>query len=133
MLTIPTTVKESVINGLGVFTTSPVSAGAVVWRFNGHIDTIIPAAVVPYLPYHVIKFVKKYAYVNADKDYCIGVDNDRFINHSKTPNVGEGKNGTRIALYDLFEGEELTEDYTANYPNGEFALTGTFHDGTTAR
>ena len=133
MLAIPTVVKTSSINGLGVFAVSPVSAGAIVWRFNGHIDTVIPREVVEYLPYHVIQFIKKYAYVNAEKNYCIGVDNDRFINHSKLPNVGEGKNGTRIALYDILEGEELTEDYTANYPNGEFALTGTFHDGTTAR
>ena len=133
MLAIETTLKESVINGLGVFTTSPVSAGAVVWRFNGHIDTIIPAQVVPYLPYHVIKFINKYAYRNSELDYCIGVDNDRFINHSKTPNVGEAADGTRVALYDLLEGEELTEDYTVNYPNSCLALTGTFADGSTAR
>ncbi len=131
MLTVPTTVKESLIHGLGVFATCPVKTGTVVWRWHKVIDTEIWPGALHDLPDHVKRFLNKYAYRNDRNNLCIGTDNDRFINHSETPNVGNGPNNTRVALRDIRIGDELTEDYAANYPQGGFAMTGAFPDGST--
>ncbi len=133
MLTVPTFVSASKIDGLGVFTTSPVSAGAVVWRFNPLIDVLIRPAQLFGLPDHVVQFLNKYSYQDDELTLHIGVDNDRFINHSYTPNVGPGLDGTRIALDDIPERAELTEDYTENYPHSFLALHGEFAGGVTVR
>lgn len=133
MLTVPTFVSASKIDGLGVFTTSPVSAGAVVWRFNPLIDVLIRPAQLFGLPNHVVQYLNKYAYLDDDLTLHIGVDNDRFINHSYCPNVGPGLDGTRIALDDIPERAELTEDYTLNYPNGHLGMYGEFLGGVAVR
>ncbi len=133
MLTVETKVSASKIDGLGVFATSPVPAGAVVWRFNPLIDVVIRPAQLFGLPDHVVDYLNKYSYRDDDALMHIGLDNDKFINHSFTPNVGSGLDGTRIALTDINEGDELTEDYTVCSPNGYFALTGFFVGGVPAR
>jgi hypothetical protein len=133
MLTVATFVSASKIDGLGVFATSPVPAGAVVWRFNPLIDVVIRPAQLFGLPDHVINYLNKYSYLDTDGNIHIGLDNDKFINHSYCPNVGPGLDGTRIALIDIDERAEITEDYTVTCPNDNFALSGEFPGGLPAR
>ena len=53
----------------------------------------------------------KYTYRNSEGDYILCWDNARFVNHSSRSNCVTTAYEFEIAIRDIAEGEELTDDY----------------------
>jgi SET domain-containing protein len=87
MLVIKTFIDKSPIHGIGLFAAEDVPEGTIVWTFNPRIDSIIRKDEIGDVPEHVREFLTKYSWTDSDGHFRIGVDNDRFINHSSTPNT----------------------------------------------
>ena len=121
MYLIETEVKLSEIHGLGTFALHPVSEGTVVWRFDPIIDRIIRKDEIQYLPDHVIEHLRVYSTTDPDGHYRIALDNNKFTNHSYSPNtVWDEFEWVFKAAHDIKAGEELTKDYTT-YSQSAFA------------
>ncbi len=52
-----------------------------------------------------------FCYYNKKKEYIICLDNARFLNHSKNPNLDETNPTKTVAKRDIHPGEELTVNY----------------------
>lgn len=114
MLLTDTYVDKSNIHGLGLFSNEDVLKGTILWVFNPVIDHIIRKDEIADLPEHTQDWIKTRAWEDGDGHYRIGIDNDKFINHSSDPNSGFFPDAyVWIALRDIKKGEEITEDYTS--------------------
>jgi SET domain-containing protein len=110
MLLIDTYLDKSPIEGIGVFTKMRLPKGTITWRFNPHLDRILYEHDTYSIAEHL--FLQKYAYYDLQlKHWILCVDNDRFTNHSDTPNTGPNEKGEVVTLRDIEVGEELTIDY----------------------
>lgn len=111
MVLVETTVRQSAIDGLGLFANGAIAKGTVVWRYADGCEHHIPKYLVDKLPEPGRSNVKHFAYLVEDQ-YVMSGDNTRYINHSSDPNIGAGGNIDEfIALRDIEAGEELLEDY----------------------
>ena len=109
MLMIPTQIKPSPINGLGIFTILPIPKGTVVWRYCEPVDYRLEE-----VSDEIRDFIRKYAYVPKGKKYFeVPGDGALFMNHSNEPNVICRKNDDDdvVAARDIAAGEELTSNY----------------------
>jgi hypothetical protein len=105
MLVKKTFLGVSTIHGIGVFADEPIKEGETVWVPG--FESIYRSDTLDTLDLRIQKFLRHHAYYNVEDDcWHLPLDNDRFINHSVTPNI---KNG--IVLTNIAYGEELTEDY----------------------
>ncbi len=88
MFIIPTYVKESKINGLGVFTSVPIKKGELVWVFDPTFDRVFTVDQVKQFPTPVQEYIFTRGFLNKQGDtYFLGIDHDSFANHSDTPNI----------------------------------------------
>jgi uncharacterized protein len=110
MLIVRTYVAPSSIHGLGVFVSEPLKKGTPVWIFNPVIDQEITAKELAALPDAVRDIVLSRSFVTEDGSTILSRDNGVFLNHSENPTISDDADGS-VALRDLAEGEELTEDY----------------------
>ena len=121
MLTIETYLDKSPIHGIGVFATENVPEGTIIWTFNPLMDSVIRKDEMGDAPEHVRTFLEKYSWTDNDAHWHVGIDNDKFINHSDDPNTGFlPVPYVFIALRDIQKDEEITEDYT-EYSKSEYA------------
>lgn len=114
MLAVENYLAPSALHGLGVFTRVPIAQGQMVSRFKAPFDVEFPPALLAELSAQERKYLKTYAYLSRfDGVYILTGDNDRFMNHSDTPNVGMNPDGTStcLALRHIAAGEELVCDY----------------------
>lgn len=112
MLHIKTTINQSPIHGTGVFAAENVAKGTMTWSYVEGFDRIITEREYESLPDEAKDFLQTYSYqCKSNRNYYLTVDNDRFTNHSETPNVGLAQDGRAYALRDIAEGEEITMDY----------------------
>jgi len=113
MLIIETYLDKSPLHGIGLFAGEDVPKGTIMWVFNPQMDSVIRKDEMGDTPEHVRAFLEKYAWTDNDGHWRIGIDNDKFINHSDTPNSGELQGSfVWIALHDIKKGDEITEDYS---------------------
>jgi SET domain-containing protein len=115
MLTIKTILLPSPIHGLGLFADEDIPAETVIYKID---DLLTVRHAVDFIegwgrPEHVVEYFKKYAW-KRDGYYYLSLDNDRFMNHSDTPNTYETQFLT-IALVDIKKGEEITCNYDYLY------------------
>lgn len=112
MLLIPTFLAESKIPGagIGLFCAEFVPANTVVWRFHAGFDFIVET-----LPDNEIMraFVQKTGWLrrNGAEGWVMSADDNRFFNHSETPNCIDIDEVTTVARFDLTAGDEMTLDY----------------------
>lgn len=112
MLLIPTFLAESKIPGagIGLFCAEFVPGNTVVWRFHEGFDFIVET-----LPDDEIMraFVLKTGWLrrNGEKGWVMSADDNRFFNHSDTPNCIDIDEVTTVARFDLLAGDEMTLDY----------------------
>ena len=116
MLRVPTHLRPSSIHGIGVFAAERIPAGAEVWRFSPGFDLDLDPSVVEDLPEHLRDWFAHFGYVDFHLDRLIVcLDNARFINHSRAPNLrsdySADRYGPDFAVRDIEAGEELTADY----------------------
>jgi len=121
MLSIQTVLQPSQIHGIGLFAAEFIPKGRLVAKYTPGLDiTVQLEELDPELsPYSEIMrtFLRKYSYWDDYKKlYIVSVDNSRFINHSRTPNLHSPNHPDEFdclyAIRDIEPGEELTEDYS---------------------
>lgn len=118
MLLINTYLKQSPLHGLGVFSSEPIKAGTVIWRFDEILD--IKISIAQYISFPEIQknFVRHFAYLSKQSyNYILCADNARYMNHSANPNIKGvygpfGDEGYEIAVRDILPDQELTCDYS---------------------
>lgn len=102
--------------GLGLFTLQDIKKGEVIWVFDEEFDRKWKETDVDLSSLHPeqVEFIKKYPWREGNMVY-LSVDNERFINHSKNPNVVSSydKLAVSYAARDIKAGEELFSDYSA--------------------
>ena len=113
-----TELRESVIQGLGVFSAEPIPAGAVVWEFTHGLDEAFPSDILKTLEPDKLEQFLRHSYLDSrTQEYIYCADDGRYMNHSDSPNTiefyagPEDRYGANIAAYDIPAGEELTCDY----------------------
>jgi hypothetical protein len=114
MLVVPTELRPSPLHGLGVFACEPITQGTVVSRFMPPFDTEYPAELLGCLSAVERRFLRHFSYRSRFTGlYVLPGDQDRFMNHSDTPNVMMNPDGTAncVAIRAIAPGEELTCDY----------------------
>ena len=110
MLTIKTKLKEFPGKGIGLIADQEIKKGQVVWTYSPIIDIKIKKTDVPE---EAKGFFNTYAVDPGGDEIFLNIDNARFINHSKEPNIKSlGHLKDNIAIRDISKGEEITIDYT---------------------
>ncbi len=109
-------VRESAIDGLGVFALEPIRGGQVVRRFE------IEREVTPDAPLRPERGERPEHCPCVDGRFLLVASPDRYLNHSCDPNAwlrfGEG--GIHVvARRGVAAGEELTVDYLINNAGGD--------------
>lgn len=114
MMTVPTYVGPSTIEGVGVFAAEPVRAGTVIWRLEERLDLLLPADEVERLDPLQRTFLDRYGYPHMTRDGIVVLefDNGRFMNHSLAPNTDFTDPEKGWAIRDIAAGEEITCDYS---------------------
>jgi SET domain-containing protein len=121
MYLIPVEVKESAIEGKGVFTVEAIKNGTIVWKYvAGHDQSLSPK------DYEILdeagkQYMEKVAYLSASSgQYIFPPENDPalYTNHNAPHNnltVVLDENISRephfVANHDIAAGEELTNNY----------------------
>ena len=113
MLLVDTYLDKSPIHGIGVFAAEFVAKDRIMWVFNPVIDKIIRKDEIADLPKHMQAWIWKVAWQDLDGHFRLGIDNDKFINHSSDPNSGFFREPyVWLALRDIQIGEEILDNYT---------------------
>jgi len=112
MLLISTKLKNSDINGLGLFADQFVPKGTKIWELTPKFDIIYEEKDLSVLTEYGRKKFLHYCYQCGDK-YVLCFDDARFINHSENPNTIDGANleDPVFALQDIQIGEEILCNY----------------------
>lgn len=109
MLLVKTKLDKSPIHGIGLFANQFIPKGTVIFR-----ESIFTIKLTneEFLKLDDIPqtFVDVYGYF-LDGFWRVSLDNDRFMNHSDTPNTLEIDAITTIAATDIKIGEEITTNY----------------------
>lgn len=113
MMLVRTYVKDSKIHGLGLFAKDPIAKGTPMQMDNPLFDIVLTEPQVNALAPIPRAYVYRYAWTDNFGLFHIGVDNDKFSNHTDDPNMGTPKADSQItvALRDIKAGEEITESY----------------------
>jgi len=115
---VKTVLKESQIEGIGLFANQDILKGTCVWEFKEGFDLEIDPAMTLSLSNHSREQFLKYAYLSKkSNNYILCFDDARFFNHCDSPNVSCHPNVDSliedicIANRDILKGEELTCNY----------------------
>lgn len=112
MLRVKTKLVDSERNGIGLFADEFIPAGTVTWQYDPEFDIAFNEDAIGRIPEHVRGQFLKYSYFDHDlKKYVLCSDDQRFINHSNTPNI-RATPQKDVAARDIQSGEEMTCDYT---------------------
>jgi uncharacterized protein len=115
MLLVNARMGPSCIHGMGLIAKEFIPAGTRVWEFRPDFDLILTEEQLATLSPAAQEQVRYYSYGNydpANRVYILSSDDDRFTNHSDTPNTAmEGSVRVTVAVRDILPGEEITWDY----------------------
>ena len=118
MLVVKTSIKASIIEGIGLFAEESIPMGTTVWKYDPRFDLSFEPTNVDALPELQKDFIKRYAYLSSDSGkYIFCADDARFMNHSSTNNnldvvPFKGEPETRgVANRDIKAGEEILINY----------------------
>ena len=96
--------------GCGIVATRDIPKGTITWAFDP-LDRLFTPQQVEAISGVCRETLYKYSYRNRDGNYVFCWDNTRFMNHSFKPNCITTAYGFELAVRDIAEGEELTNDY----------------------
>jgi len=113
MMIVKTSLKPSLIAGIGLFADEFIPSGTVVWKFIPPFDLIVTDEQIELLPPPSRDRIKELVYPHRFKGLSVLCGDDaRFFNHSETPNTidsyVEEEMESTIANKDINIGEEIT-------------------------
>ncbi|MSR22973.1 MAG: SET domain-containing protein-lysine N-methyltransferase [Gemmatimonadetes bacterium] len=103
-------IRGSTIQGVGVFSVTPIPAGMVIWEYTTGVDWTVTPQEMASFPEPFQASLRRYSYLAESGNYVLCGDNAKFMNHSDKPNCDDRGSHT-IAAWDIGAGEELTCDY----------------------
>ena len=115
MLIVDTYLKNSDIQGIGVFSLHCIPQNTIIWKFDSIIDAIFDCNVVK--KYNQLE---KYHWKNSKGECIVPLDNDKYMNHSNFPNFKLIDDYYGIVVKDIEKNEELTIDYKTLIPKEEW-------------
>ena len=98
--------------GYGIFATAPIPKGTLTWVLDG-MDQILGMQHVEQMDSVSRDQLIKYSYLNGRGDRILCWDLTRFMNHHCEANILSPGLPVEIAVRDIQEGDELTNDYGA--------------------
>ena len=109
MFLIDTYLDKSKIQGVGVFAKENIKKGQLIKEVRPDFEIEFNKDNLPKMPLALAKLINTHAYERelGSKILVMGIDNEKYLNHSKNPSVND--NG--IALKDIKIGDEITVDY----------------------
>ncbi len=119
MLLVKTKVKESKIEGLGLFADEFIPKGTEIWRFTQGFDQKFTREQILSFPDLLQMYMYRYCWRSKkSKLYCFSADNGKYFNHSKTPNaLSEYRDNEEevitVAIKDIEVGEEILDNYNS--------------------
>jgi SET domain-containing protein len=113
MMLIQTAIRNSAIEGVGLFATSFIPAGAIIWKLDERFDLVYPEATVASFPPDMQDYFTRYGYPHMERHgfIVLELDNGRFMNHSEAPNTNFTRPDVGWTIADIHEGEEVTCNY----------------------
>ncbi len=96
--------------GYGVFATRRIPRGTITWVRDPLDQTFAPTQIAA-LPPMVQQVLGKYGFVDPRGDVVLCWDHGRYVNHSCSATCLSPGHQFEIAVRDIEEGEELTDDY----------------------
>ena len=113
MLTIKTSLKQFRGKGIGLVCEEFVKKDQIIWKYDSKVDFFFDKKNIPK---EMKDFFDKYAVDGGKNKLFCCLDNTRFMNHSKNPNIkslGKRNEITKdgIAIRNINPGEEITIDY----------------------
>jgi SET domain-containing protein len=111
MLLINASKGPSAIHGIGLIAREFISKGQTIWEYHQSIDHFIPVQKLKELSKWAREQVIWYGFYN-HLGIILSGDDDRFTNHSLTPNSGFKTELSTVALRDIQTGEEITMSYS---------------------
>ena len=115
MLLVKTEIKQSEIHGTGLFANEFIAKGSVIFK-ESIFTKYFTEDEYNSLPELQKQFIDHYCYFLGGVWRC-SMDNDRFTNHSDTPNTIDQDYYTTIAAVDINIGDEITADYSSIFDN----------------
>ena len=101
----------SSIHGMGLIAQELIPKGTKIWQFMPGFDVAIPAEEVALLSFAAQRTLDYYSYYHEPtRTFVLSADDDRFTNHSDTPNTAPLGNNT-VAIREILAGEEITVNY----------------------
>lgn len=96
---------------MGLFAEVCIPKGTTIWQFEPPFDVQFTKEQLEALSEPAQRQVLYYStFDESDGRYLLSGDDDRFINHSDTPNCQDGGHVV-VAVADITAGEEITLDY----------------------
>lgn len=113
MMLVRTYVAPSEIQGLGLFATEFIRKGTPMQVESPIFDIILTQGQMNKLTPIAKAHLETYAWTDDMGLKHIGVDNDKYANHSDNPNMGVPRKNAEItvALRDIEANEEIVESY----------------------
>lgn len=129
MFVIDTAIKSAGRKGLGVFATSNIRKGQLIWKFDENFKLCWSNQVFKKLHPRAKAYIRKYGAMESHNMWYLDIDNTKYVNHSDNPNLqfinskrkkdyGDIMSG--IALSNIKKGQEITCDYRADGSKGGY-------------
>lgn len=96
--------------GYGVVATQFIPKGTITWVMD-RLDRVYTPKEYALLPKEYKEIIDVYAFRNADGNLVLCWDNARYVNHSFNSNCLSTAYNFELAIRDIEEGEQLTDDY----------------------
>ena len=104
----------SKIHGFGLIARQSIKAGTLISKYQEGFDRLIPRKEYDALPESAREYLEVYSYwdhnINDSLVLMFPGDDDRFTNHSDTPNTRRD-HYTLTAAVDINKGDEITCNY----------------------
>ena len=119
MFLINTYLDKSKIQGVGVFSKENVKKGDKIKEVRPEFELRFNSTNLPKMPLALANFIQTHAYEEDENEFCLGIDNEKYLNHSDNPTVDE----EGYALKNIAIGDEITIDYNNFDDNIKLWLT----------
>ena len=109
MFLIDTYLDKSKIQGVGVFAKENIKKGQLIKEVRPDFEIEFNKDNLPKMPLALAKLIDTHAYERelGSKILVMGIDNEKYLNHSNNPTVDEDG----IALKNIKIGDDITLDY----------------------